>query len=133
MRERGFDPAPLLACCGIAPALLTALQARVSAPSYAALWLEITGLLDDGFFGEDNRHMKAGSFAMLFRAVHDAADLEQALRRALRFFAVLLDDLRPELRVEGADAFLTLHAAARREPGAFANETLLILFVGLMN
>ena len=98
---RGLPPEPVLRAAGIAPALLEAPQARVSADSYSALWLEVARVLDDEFFGRDSRRMKCGSFTMLCHAVAGSQTLGQGLERVARFFGLLLDDIgvRPSGRV----------------------------------
>ncbi len=123
----------VLASAGIPPELLGAPHARVPAESYSALWLAVARELDDEFFGLDRRRMKSGSFALLCHAALHAGTLDRALRRILQGFAVLLDDVRAELRVDGGDAVVELanrieDADARR----FADETFLILVHGLV-
>jgi AraC-like DNA-binding protein len=134
------------------PLELTALaQARVSAESFAALWLAIAKELDDEFFGLDSRRMKVGSFALMTRSALTAASLGPALRRALRALALFLDEVGGELRIHAAasadqptlfpapatastgEAVITIRnriesASAR----LFADETLLVLVNGLM-
>jgi len=51
LRARGIAPEPVLQAAGIVPALLAVPQARVSAASYSALWMEVAAALDDEFFG----------------------------------------------------------------------------------
>jgi AraC-like DNA-binding protein len=105
----------------------------VPAEAFSALWLAVNGELDDEFFGLDRRRMKCGSFALLCHAVLDSGTLEIALRRVLKGFAVFLDDVRGELRIEGRDAVIQVTSrispAARRR---FADETFLVLVHGLM-
>lgn len=118
---------------GVPAALLATASARVPAPSFAALWMAVTAELDDEFFGLDARRMKAGSFAMLCHAVLHAGDLEAALRRLLRGFALLLDDVQARLVHEGGEAAIVLtnriaEPAARR----FADETLLVMLHGVL-
>ena len=125
--------ARVLTAAGIPEDLLGASHARVTAAAYSALWLAVARELDDEFFGLDRRRMKVGSFTLLCTAALHAADLGQGVRRLLRGFAVILDDVRAELRVEGPDAVIALEnriadPAARR----FADETLLVLVHGVM-
>ncbi|WP_242359939.1 AraC family transcriptional regulator [Anaeromyxobacter sp. SG17] len=129
----GEARARVLASAGIPADLLATPHARVPAESFSALWLAVNRELDDEFFGLDRRRMKCGSFALLCHAVLHAGTLERALRRMLRGFAVFLDDVRAELRVEGRDAVVVVtngiaDASARR----FADETFLIMVHGLM-
>jgi len=137
---RGLAPEPVLRAAGIAPALLEAPQARVSADSYSALWLEVASVLDDEFFGQDSRRMKCGSFTMLCHAVAGSQTLGQALERVARYFGLLLDDIgvRLERPAEGRGAregraALVLTASSARSPGVFAQETMLIMLHGLMS
>jgi AraC-like DNA-binding protein len=118
---------------GIPPLLLAQPQARVPAPAFSALWLAVARELDDEFFGLDRRAMKVGSFALLCQAVLGCETLERALKRALRGFAVFLDDIHGELQRDGSQAVVRL--VNRIEPLAarrFADETFLVLLHGLM-
>ncbi|AOZ03486.1 AraC family transcriptional regulator [Cupriavidus sp. USMAHM13] len=136
LRARGLPPEPVLRAAGIAPALLEALQARVSADSYSALWLEVARVLDDEFFGQDSRRMKCGSFTMLCHAVAGSQTLGQGLERVARFFGLLLDDIGVRLERPSAAAgaaALVLTTPSARRPGVFAQETLLIMLHGLMS
>jgi AraC-like DNA-binding protein len=123
----------VLEAAGIQPDLLSAAQARVSAESFAALWLAVADEIDDEFFGLDSRRMKVGSFALLCHAVIGQQTVERALKLMLRGMAVFLDDIRGELRVEGEETAIQLinriaEPAARR----FADETFLVMIHGLM-
>jgi len=132
VRTRGLDAEALLREAGISPELLTVARSRVSARHYAALWRLVIRRLDDEFFGQDSRRMKAGSFALLCRSVVHCSNLRSGLERAARFIAVLLDDLAVELTQEGRHG----RVALRQRPGAgpprvFADETLLVMVYGL--
>jgi AraC-like DNA-binding protein len=125
--------ARVLRSSAIPSELLGVPNARVPAASFSALWLAVARELDDEFFGLDRRRMKCGSFAMLCHAVLHGETLEGALRRILRGFAVLLEDVSAELRIEGRVAVVRVanrieDAEARR----FADETFLVMVHGLM-
>ncbi|WP_454873518.1 AraC family transcriptional regulator [Paraburkholderia xenovorans] len=132
VRERGLDIDALLAAAGVPARLLALPQTRVSAASYSTLWRQINHALDDEFFGQDSRRMKVGSFAMLCHIVIHCQTLGHALRRALRYFDLLLDDLSCTLSVERADARVTLHVRAGTPVRIFAHGTLLVMLHGLM-
>lgn len=122
-----------LAVAGIPEALVAMPHARVPAAAYSALWLAVARELDDEFFGLDRRAMKVGSFALLCQAVIGCESLERAVKRLLRGFSLLLDELRGTLRLEGDEAVVQLdnriaNAADRR----FADETFLVLLHGVM-
>src|SRR6201999_2606192 len=86
VRSRKPDAGRLLEQVGLSPTLLESPQARVSVQQYGALWRLVALTLDDEFFGQDSRRMKAGSFAMICHAVLNCRDLKRAVERALRFF-----------------------------------------------
>ena len=138
LRERGLDEGALLARAGISAELLAMPQARVSSSSYGLLWHGIAQRIDDEFFGLDSRRMKSGSFTLLCHALIHADTLERALRRALRFLRLLLDDFHGELEVEGGIARIRI--VDRIDPAtgqtipprrAFAYGTYLLLLHGL--
>jgi AraC-like DNA-binding protein len=133
VRARDLNADELLANVGLSSTLLQMPQARVSAKHYGALWRTIALALDDEFFGQDSRRMKAGSFAMLCHSVLGCKTLGQALERSLRFYALILDDISGSLMREDAkEARIVLH---ERVPGAgqrvFAHELLLLLLYGV--
>ena len=86
VRGRDLNADELLANVGLSSSLLQVPQARVSAKHYGALWRTVALALDDEFFGQDSRRMKAGSFAMLCHSVLSCKTLGQALDRSLRFY-----------------------------------------------
>src|SRR5271170_494673 len=109
VRARNLNADELLAQVGLSPTLLQAPQARVSAKAYGALWRAIALALDDEFFGQDSRRMKAGSFAMLCHSVLSCKTLAQALDRSLRFYALILDDISGALLRDAKEARIVLH------------------------
>ena len=132
VRDRNLNPDEFLATVGLSPSLLQMPQARVSAKHYGALWRTIALALDDEFFGQDSRRMKAGSFAMLCHAVVSCRTLGHALERSLRFYALLLDDLSGALERGADEARVVLHERiAGASQRVFAHELLLMLLYGV--
>lgn len=107
-RRRGIDVAPLLAAAGIAPTLLDDPLARVPAGQYATLWNQLARVMSCEFFGMDSHPMRPGSFALMVRSAHGAETVGQALRRALRFISLILDDFQAHLVREGERAAIVL-------------------------
>src|ERR1700722_14955780 len=132
VRPRDLEADELLAHGGLSSSLLQVPQARVSAKHYGALWRTIALALDDEFFGQDSRRMKAGSFAMLCHSVLSCKTLGQAIDRSLRFYALLLDDIAGTSEHDANEARIILH---ERVAGAgqrvFAHELLLLLLYGV--
>ena len=120
VRARQMDADHLLSQVGLSPSLLQVPQARVSAKHYGELWRLVALTLDDEFFGQDSRRMKAGSFAMSVHAALGCKNLGAALDRSLRFYGLILDDITGSLRREGDEAILVLRersGAASDAPG----------------
>lgn len=127
VRRRGLATEPLLAAAGL-PAMVTE---PVSAERYGALWLAIAAAIDDEFFGLGARPMRLGSFTLLCHCVLQAGTLERALRRALRFLGVVLDDPRGEVVVADGLAQVLLRDAGPAR-SAFAYRTFWIILHGIM-
>ena len=126
LARRGIAQGPVLAAGGL-PALV---REPVSAEQYGALWLAVARAMDDEFFGLGARPMRPGSFTLLCHAILHAGTLEQALRRALRFLTVVLDDPRGTLEVsEGHARIILSDAGAPRS--AFAYRTYWIILHGI--
>jgi AraC-like DNA-binding protein len=126
VRRRGLATAPFLEAAGLAGAP----EGPVSPETYGRLWLAIAAVTEDEFFGLAGRPMRPGSFTLLCHCVLHAGTLERALRRALRFLRVVLDDPRGELVVtEGlAQIVLTDDGPPR---SAFAYRTFWLIVFGI--
>lgn len=131
IRSRGLDQNALLMQAGISPELLNSPQARVSSRHYGMLWHQIAQTLDDEFFGMDSHRMKAGSFTLLCHAVIHSDTLERALRRALRFLRLILDDMAGELHCADGTAHIVVKDLSGAPKRAFAYGTYLIMLHGL--
>src|SRR3981189_850711 len=132
VRARDLNADEMLAKVGLSPSLLQVPQARVSAKHYGALWRTIALALDDEFFGQYSRRMKAGTFAMLCHSVLNCKTLGQALDRSLRFYALILDDISGTLMRDEREARIVLHErAAGANRRVFAHELLLMLLYGV--
>ncbi|WP_233270233.1 AraC family transcriptional regulator [Stutzerimonas stutzeri] len=129
--QRGVDVSSALQQAGIEPALLAAPQARVSATAFSRLWVALSDLLDDEFFGIDTHPMRRGSFRAMCHLAIGCDSLEQALRRILSFLRLVLDDVHGELQLEGGSAHIIIrdHGIKRR---LYCCGTWLILVHGLL-
>lgn len=124
----------VLRAAGIRPELLALTQARVTADSFAALWLAAARELDDEFFGLDRRRMKVGTFGLLARAALHAADLGHALQRLLHGYGTVFDDVSAQLHTEQRSAIVEIHNRIAEAPRRrFADETLLVLLLGTLS
>ncbi|WP_337183704.1 AraC family transcriptional regulator [Shinella sp.] len=126
LKRQGKAPETVLAAVGL-PARI---DGPVSAESYGALWLAIAEEMDDEFFGMGGRPMRRGSFTLLCHCILHARTLDQALRRALRFLNVVLED--PQGHLEVADGLAQIVLRDQDGPrSAFAYRTYWILLHGI--
>lgn len=134
MRQRGLDPAPLLAATGIA---LDGTGERVPLERYAALYNRIVAELGDEGLGLFSRPLVPGCFEFLCRGMLGAATLDEALERAARFLRLVLPDLALSLHrhAEHAELRIAETRALTDHPDAparvFAFEWLLRLVHGV--
>lgn len=117
---------PVLRAAG----LPVAVREPVTPKQYGRLWLAIASAIDDEFFGLAARPMRRGSFTLLCHAVLDAGTLEKALRRALQFLRVVLDEPRGELVVADGQAQIVLTQAGTPY-SAFAYRTFWLILLGV--
>ncbi len=127
MRRQGLAPEPILASLGLPPQVVEPVSAEV----YGALWLKIAEAIDDEYMGLGKRPMRSGSFTLLCHAILHTGNLERALRRALRFLSVVLDDPRGELVVADGMAQILLRDAGGAR-SAFAYRTYWIILHGII-
>lgn len=125
-RRGGVDISALLAHTAIvAPG-----NGQVTAQEFGRLWLGIAEAMNDEFFGNGARAMRPGSFALMGHAVRDAATVEIALRRALRFLKTAIDEPYGTLSTRRGIARITLHDS-RTDRSAFAYRTYWVILHGL--
>ncbi|MFP3562387.1 AraC family transcriptional regulator ligand-binding domain-containing protein, partial [Paraburkholderia sp. SIMBA_049] len=74
--------------------------------------------------------MRRGSFMLLCHAVLDAGTLEKALRRALQFLRVVLDEPHGQLVVADGQAQIVLKQAGAPY-SAFAYRTFWLILLGV--
>lgn len=126
LRRQGVAVEPLLTQVGLPPVI----TGPVPAEQYGALWHAVAQIMDDEFFGEGARPMRAGSFALLCQAILSTVTLEHALRRALRFLRSVLDDPHGELVVKDGLAQIVLKDSGEAR-SAFAYRTFWIIVHGV--
>ncbi len=127
VRVRGMDTAALMAKIGL-PETVTEPVTNVE---YGRLWWLIAETINDEFFGLAARPMRPGSFNLLCHAVLHAGTLERALRRALQFLNIVLDEPRVELRIRDGMAHVVLTDAGHPRP-AFAYRAYWLILMGVV-
>ena len=126
LKRQGKSPEKVLAAAGLSAPI----DAPVSAESYGALWLAIAAEMDDEFFGMGGRPMRRGSFTLLCHCILHARNLDQALRRALRFLNVVLEDPQGQLHIADGLAQIVLDDGGDAR-SAFAYRTYWVLLHGI--
>lgn len=125
-RRGGVDISVLLSAAKIdAPG-----GGQVSPEAFGRLWLGIAAAMNDEFFGNGARAMRPGSFALMGHCVRSAPSVEVALRRALRFLKVAIDEPFGTLSTNAGTARITLHDT-QRDRSAFAYRTYWVILHGL--
>lgn len=124
-RDLGVDPAPYLAEAGL-PADP---RGPITDAAFGRLWWGIAQAAGDEFLGLGARPMRPGAFALMCQAMLHAGSLERALRRGLRFLAVVLDAPAGSLQLRGGEVEITLSAAPGPRP-AFAYRTFWLILMG---
>jgi len=127
LRRRGLPTQGVLAAAGLPPTVVE----PVSVAAYGRMWLALAETLDDEFFGLTARPMRPGGFTLLCHCLLHAANLETALRRALRFLNLVLEEPRGELIVRDGLARVELHESGPPR-SAFAYRTYWIVLHGVI-
>lgn len=132
-KGRGVPYDTLLRDAGIAPGLLEQAGARVTVDQYVDLFQLLIEHLEDDFLGFLSRPLKHGSFALIARSGISASNLELALRRIVRTFWLLQDDV--ELRLVRQDSLAGLSIRfcnPSADPPDFLHELILRVFWRLL-
>lgn len=130
-QQQGVEIHAILTRAGIPLELMHSAKARVSVLQYGQLWIVLADAMNDEFFGMDSHPLRRGSYRLLSKWVYSADTVETALKEILKFFNLILDDLRGELQLNEDAAVLTLHD--RAQPKAmFSYATYLMLVHSLI-
>ncbi|WP_374292921.1 AraC family transcriptional regulator [Paenirhodobacter enshiensis] len=127
LKGSSTDAASVLAAAGMPDTIAE----PVSNSDYGRLWWLVAAAIQDEFFGLAKRPMRPGSFEMLCHAILHTDTLDHALRRALQFLNIVLDDPRGELRIRDGQAEIML-IDADRPRGAFAHRTYWVILMGVV-
>ncbi|MBI3898400.1 MAG: AraC family transcriptional regulator [Gammaproteobacteria bacterium] len=130
--QKGLYTDELLLQVGISPSLLDLPQSRISPGQYSSLWRAIALMLNDEFLGLTSRPMKIGAFSMLCHSVIHGETLEAGLRRALRFYSLIFDDIGATLSHDGNWVRIEI-ANHGRHLGLFAHSAFLQILHGLVS
>lgn len=106
-KARGLDPKALLRMARIPERPLRDPKARIHVDLVAKLYFGIAKALNDEFMGFTKRPIKLGTFAMMAEWVSTAETLEDLLKRGIRFYNQITDELQMSLDYEGEHVYLT--------------------------
>ena len=106
-KARGLDPRALLRMARIPERPLKDPKARIHVDHVAKLYYGIAKALNDEFMGFTERPIKLGTFAMMAEWASTAETLEDLLRRGIRFYNQITDELQMSLDYEGEHVYLT--------------------------
>jgi AraC-like DNA-binding protein len=131
VRARGLPIAPILMKAGIPTSLRALPDARISVQQFALLWRSVSAAVEDEAFGVGARAMRPGSFDMLCACVIHSQSLGKAIRRALQFLNLILDDPKARLVTEGRTARILLEDTAPPR-SAFAYRAYWVMLHGVI-
>lgn len=103
----------------------------VTNEQYGQLWLAIAVLSGDEFFGLAAHPMRPGAFRSLCYTVVHAGTLERALRRALIFMNIVLDDPSGDFRQVDGQVEIVL-TDLEKPRNAFTYRTYWLLLLGVL-
>lgn len=111
-RRLGLDESGILRRADIDPELLRSPFSRVSRNQYAALMRTIKRLLRDEFWGQAERPMLPGSFAMLCARLIQCPDLGTALRVGLDTMRLMFREIQGRMFVSGDEVCVRVQRRA---------------------
>jgi hypothetical protein len=92
VRARNLPVEPILRSANIPVPLRSLPNAHISVQQFALLWRAVSSAIEDEAFDVGARAMRPGSFDMLCTCVIHSQSLGRAIRRALQFLNLILDD-----------------------------------------
>jgi AraC-like DNA-binding protein len=98
------DPARVLALAQITPAQMDEPDGRITSLQMEVLSGAAMQELDDEALGAFSRRLPWGSYGMVARAALSSPDLGVALKRWCRYHGLLVEDIAPDVAVEGSSA-----------------------------
>lgn len=125
----GLDTRALLVDAAIQPVLLDEARARVAQDQYVRLTLAAMRACNDEFLLQGGiRRTPVGTFAMMCRGIVHEPTLRRALVHAIRFYNLLLPDIRLALHVlPGRARFSVTLQDPSRDPPHVVTEVILVL------
>ena len=108
-QKKGLDTQALLRQARIPSQLLTNPKSRFSVESVALLYDGIAKALNDECMGFTEHPIKVGTFALMAEWVSNSHTLEELLRKGIRFYNQITDELQMSLEIEGEHVYFTTH------------------------
>ena len=122
----------ILQAAGLSGVVATSdVDARISVSQFARLWRTVSAAIEDEAFGLGARAMRPGSFDMMCNCAIHCGSLGKAVRRAIQFLNLIVDDPNASMSTEGRTARIILED--HRRPGsAFAYRSYWVMLHGMM-
>lgn len=128
-RARGLDPASLLEAAAINPAHLTRTEMRITPEQLADLMRTAWRVEDDEFLGMASAPCRHGIFTLMAKQAIHCGNLRGVYRHLCRFYNLVAEGIRLELRVEGERARLAMQLhSPERDPDHMLVDFLLLLW-----
>lgn len=106
-KAKGVDTRSLINAARIPEHQLKNPKSRFHVDLVARLYASIAEALNDEFMGFTERPIKLGTFALMAEWVSHSHTLEELLRKGIRFYNQITDEVQMSLEVEGEHVYLT--------------------------
>jgi AraC-like DNA-binding protein len=132
VRAHGLSPDDILLAAQLQNVFAeAAADGRISVKQFARLWRTVSAAIGDEAFGLGSHAMRPGSFDMMCASAIHCESLRKAVKRALQFLNLVLDDPKATLVTEGKTSRIVLED--RRQSGpAFACWSYWVMLHGMM-
>lgn len=106
-KAKGADTRSLINAARIPAQQLKNPKARFHVDLVAKLYASISETLNDEFMGFTEKPIKYGTFALMAEWVSHSDTLEELLRKGIRFYNQVTDEVQMSLEVEGEHVYFT--------------------------
>lgn len=131
----GIDEQNIFSGCALDPSATKFNEARISIRTFHLIWTFILNRADDPDFGlhfGEHAH-KLLSRHLLFAVMMNCDNVEQAIRKNFQYHNLIMDIVRPMIKVEGTLACLTWEMShPPLPPERHFSESILTLFVSML-
>jgi AraC-like DNA-binding protein len=130
--RKGYELETICEAAGVSSEVYEADKALFGPEDLSNISRYVKRLMDDEFCGLTRRHCKAGTLALACELILPSSDLQEALDKAFRFYALVNDDIQFDLTAEDELADIRVHVMEPAlDPASYLPEWFLLLWRSL--